>query len=134
MMKIDPAALKLWAILDDIDTLADAIKPSDLVGYHEFFVRAMQKAGERHKVLYSDGYKLYQPDAIPRSKGVAPPPSQPMLRGHEYTPPSSKQCEWCRSPITKHRGKSKFCSDKCRRLRIKMRLLTNRQYKKDVPQ
>jgi len=64
-MKIDLAAIKLWGFLDDIDTLADMIKPNDLVGYQRFFNLAMARVERRHTVLYSDGHKLYSPDDVP---------------------------------------------------------------------
>jgi len=44
----------LWQLLDDIDTYGDMYKPK-IDGY---FKAVNKKASERHKVLYSDGYKL----------------------------------------------------------------------------
>ena len=50
---------KLWSIIDDIDTISDAIKPSDLTGYKLFYEAVMKKQKERHKYMYSqDGYNL----------------------------------------------------------------------------
>jgi len=44
----------LWQLLDDIDTYSDMYKP-EINGY---FKAVNKKASERHKILYSDGYRL----------------------------------------------------------------------------
>jgi hypothetical protein len=46
----------LWALLDDIDTLTDSIKPTDLSGYKEFYIRTMRLVEKRHLYLKTDGY------------------------------------------------------------------------------
>lgn len=63
----------LWQMLDDIDTLSDAIKPSDLGSYRAFYERTLDIAKLRHDHLKSDGYKLIWPmhtsnagDSVPR--------------------------------------------------------------------
>ncbi len=55
-------ATELWDLLDDIDTLSDMFKPCENNGinsYKIFYKYAMKKSSERHKLLKSDGYKLY---------------------------------------------------------------------------
>jgi hypothetical protein len=54
---------KLWSLLDDIDTVSDAFKPSDEQGYRKFYEYTMSKVKRRHSVLESDGYKLYLPQS-----------------------------------------------------------------------
>ena len=44
----------LWQLLDDIDTYGDMYKPE----INRYFKAVNKKASERHKILYSDGYKL----------------------------------------------------------------------------
>ena len=51
----------LWALLDDIDTLDDAVKAND-VAYRK---EARRIANRRHEILVSDGYALTAP---PRDK------------------------------------------------------------------
>jgi len=59
---LDPDAVHLWGMLDDIDTASDMIKPRDLEGYKRFYEYAMKKAAERHGIAHSpDGYKLVKP-------------------------------------------------------------------------
>jgi hypothetical protein len=55
-------AEELWQLLDDIDTASDMFKPTNEVGYRNFYNYAMRKQGERFKYLKSDGYKLYTDD------------------------------------------------------------------------
>lgn len=57
----------LWQILDDIDTLSDAIRPSDLGGYRAFYEAAMKMAVKRNEILESlDGYTL----SVPKEEGT----------------------------------------------------------------
>jgi hypothetical protein len=53
----------LWQLLDDIDTLSDQIKPSELGGYQRFYQRASSIAQHRHLLLKSDGHKLMWPES-----------------------------------------------------------------------
>jgi hypothetical protein len=55
------AAEKLWGLLDDINTLADIIKPTSLQGYVRFYQAAVKRSEQRHLILTSDGYSLYIP-------------------------------------------------------------------------
>ncbi len=48
-------AEKLWQLLDDIDTYGDMYKP-EINGY---FKAVNKKAAQRHDILQSDGYKLF---------------------------------------------------------------------------
>jgi hypothetical protein len=50
---------RLWELLDNIDTAADVLKPSVQDDYEEFYRYAMHESKKRHKLLESDGYKLY---------------------------------------------------------------------------
>lgn len=52
----------LWQLLDDIDSLSDAIKPSTLEEYKEFYKRAIQKTKHRFEYFESDGYNLKNPE------------------------------------------------------------------------
>ena len=54
---------RLWGMLDDIDTLSDAIKPTNLKEYKEFFRAAIDFANKRHLILKSDGYNLFDVDS-----------------------------------------------------------------------
>lgn len=56
------SAASLWRLLDDIDSLADAIKPDTLEDYKRLHQRALHIALQRHKYLKTDGYKLTWPD------------------------------------------------------------------------
>lgn len=47
----------LWGLLDDIDTLDDACR-SDDKAFRDSTRKVQQR---RHKILTSDGYKLYLP-------------------------------------------------------------------------
>ncbi len=51
---------RLWAMLDDIDTLSDSIKPSSIEGYEKFYSAALQFANKRHLILKSDGHGLFE--------------------------------------------------------------------------
>ncbi len=66
-------AVALWTLLDEIDTLGDSVKPTDLESYRTVYVKAMNLAEERHKLLKSDGYTLR-------------PPDEPVLRGTHLQP------------------------------------------------
>ena len=68
-------AIKLWSLLDDIDTASDMFKPSTVKSYGNFYKYAMRKSEERHKYLKSDGYDLYLPEEfknLPINKKVSP--------------------------------------------------------------
>ncbi len=61
-LKEKEIAIKLWDLLDDIDTASDIFKPSRTNGinsYHQFYEYVMKKSEERHKFMKSDGYELY---------------------------------------------------------------------------
>ncbi len=45
----------LWNLLDDIDTASDMFKPE----MNNFYKYTMNKAGERFKLITSDGYSLF---------------------------------------------------------------------------
>ena len=62
--KLRAIAEKLWSILDDIDTLSDMVKPSDLGGYIAFYTGTMYRCEKRGKILESDGYRLYLPNSV----------------------------------------------------------------------
>lgn len=49
-MDIEEVAWRLWAILDDIDTMDDVAKSDD--HWYRFQVRALQK--KRHKIMSGD--------------------------------------------------------------------------------
>ena len=51
---------RLYCMLDDIDSLGDAIKPSDLEGYKKFFECAIDFANKRHLILDTDGYIIFE--------------------------------------------------------------------------
>ena len=70
--KGSPAEL-LWSLLDDIDTMSDVIKPHDLKGYQAFYSQALRLSEKRHKVFFSDGYKLWtEPLEQPSEKPPQP--------------------------------------------------------------
>ncbi len=52
------AAAKLWDLLDDIDTLADAAKPNSLERHKELWQRMVRISEKRHAIMQSDGYNL----------------------------------------------------------------------------
>lgn len=56
---ITPREKQLWDLLDDIDTAFDAFRP--LMEDFERFVQAKVEA--RHRILYSDGYDLFETPA-----------------------------------------------------------------------
>jgi hypothetical protein len=56
------AAERLWQILDNIDTLSDKIKPTDLYGFAAFYSCVMNRIRERFDILISDGYTLRLPE------------------------------------------------------------------------
>jgi len=61
-MEYKKIATELWVLLDDIDTASDMFKPCEINGinsYENFYKYIMKKVSERHKLLKSDGYKLY---------------------------------------------------------------------------
>ena len=55
--KLQWMAIKLWSLLDDIDTMDDVAKNRDV--YYRNCVREIQK--KRHKILASDGCGLFLP-------------------------------------------------------------------------
>lgn len=53
------AGEKLWQLLDDIDTLSDQIKPTDLEGYKAFYEATMKRCQKRNEIAFSeDGHTL----------------------------------------------------------------------------
>ena len=61
-MEYKEIATELWGLLDDIDTASDMFKPCENNGiksYENFYKYAMKKSEKRHKLLKSDGHKLY---------------------------------------------------------------------------
>lgn len=54
MSQVDAIAEQLWQLLDDIDTLGDAMKPE----HTPYFERVCQIVSKRHQLLRSDGHKL----------------------------------------------------------------------------
>ncbi len=60
MKKVDcNNCIKLWDILDDIDTASDIIKPTDEGGYRKFYDYVMTKVNDRFSIISSDGYSLF---------------------------------------------------------------------------
>ena len=57
------AAYKLWELLDNIDTLSDICKPTvnDPKAAMAYYNNSQRYAGERFKILKSDGYNLFTP-------------------------------------------------------------------------
>ncbi|MCZ2131110.1 MAG: hypothetical protein LC109_12710 [Bacteroidia bacterium] len=53
------SAEELWSLLDDIDTLGDAIKPNDYNGFIRYWEAVHRVLRKRFKHFQSDGYKLY---------------------------------------------------------------------------
>ncbi len=81
-------AMKLWDILDDIDTLSDMLKPEQTA----FYQATMKHAMRRHQWLLSDGYTLkpvpnleFEPEEGPPEDGVmvrnmsARPDGEPLV-------------------------------------------------------
>lgn len=67
------AAYKLWELLDNIDTLSDVFKPTvnDPKAAMAYYNNSQRYAGERFKILKSDGYNLFTPhdfEQIKKSK------------------------------------------------------------------
>jgi hypothetical protein len=58
-------AAALWTLLDEIDTLGDSLKPSDLEGYRKCYVKTGVLCAGRHALLKSDGHTLRLPDEPP---------------------------------------------------------------------
>jgi len=56
------SAEELWSLLDDIDTLGDAIKPNDYNGFVRYWEAVHRVLRKRFKHFQSDGYKLYTED------------------------------------------------------------------------
>jgi hypothetical protein len=54
-------AEELWAILDDIDSLHDMIHPKTSEGHEKCWKMMVKRAEKRHKILETDGYKLFLP-------------------------------------------------------------------------
>lgn len=54
------SAGRLYCMLDDIDSLGDAIKPSDLEDYKKFFECAIDFASKRHLIFDTDGYAIFK--------------------------------------------------------------------------
>jgi hypothetical protein len=62
---------QLYTLLDDIDTLSDMIKPSDIQEYKLFYTAAIKKAESRHMYIETDGYNLFaKKDFIKSLKNV----------------------------------------------------------------
>lgn len=102
LAKDDPRAL-LWSLLDHIDTLSDAIKPTDEAGYRCFYERALSYAAQRHDVLRSDGYRLFEPrepEHWPLCTGdgctYQCEPGHVCNKCGTYNEPEQPQCELCR--------------------------------------
>lgn len=53
--KLSPTALALHALLDQIDTLSDAIKPSSEEGYRAFYQAALRLANRRSQFVHCPG-------------------------------------------------------------------------------
>ena len=60
-MKYKKIAEKLWDLLDSIDSLPDMIHPNDEAGHEKCWKMMVMRAEKRHKLLETDGYKLYIP-------------------------------------------------------------------------
>lgn len=52
-------AVKLWDLLDDIDTACDMFKPRDEESVMAYYRYVSEKTIDRHKYLKSNGYELY---------------------------------------------------------------------------
>ena len=52
-------AVKLWDLLDDIDTACDMFKPCDEESLMAYYRYVSEKTIDRHKYLKSNGYELY---------------------------------------------------------------------------
>ena len=73
-METKEVAIKLWGLLDHIDTASDMFKPCEQNGiksYENFYNYAMAKSEERHKLMKSDGYDLFtieEFNSLPKDK------------------------------------------------------------------
>ena len=56
--------VRLWDLLDAIDTASDWIKPVDEAGYKRFYQYAMEMCEARHVDVTSDGFDLYLPTQV----------------------------------------------------------------------
>jgi len=54
--------IKLWKLLDDIDTATDLFSLHDLKSYEAYYKYVTKKQQERHKIFISDGYNLFDPE------------------------------------------------------------------------
>ena len=52
-------AVKLWDLLDDIDTACDMFKPRDEESAMAYYRYVSEKTIDRHRYLKSNGYELY---------------------------------------------------------------------------
>ena len=75
-MKVDSKSdkAKLWALLDDIDTLSDSIKPTSLQGYKYYYKRVCEISEERHQILETDGYSLFEKSTMPEINFITASP------------------------------------------------------------
>lgn len=69
---VSPESQELWKILDDIDTMSDALKPSTAEGYKRFYEEVMKRIQGRFNVHSSDGYQLYPRGIVPPDANCAP--------------------------------------------------------------
>ena len=51
---------RLYAILDDIDSLSDAIKPNDIDGYKAYMKAVIAFTEKRHLLFETDGYAVFE--------------------------------------------------------------------------
>jgi len=68
------AARALWAMLDDIDTLPDVIKPVTVEDYVRLARSVRAVVEKRHAILETDGYVLSLPgrqNQVPSGKTAA---------------------------------------------------------------
>lgn len=54
-------AEKLWDLLDEIDTLPDALHPNTIEAHERCWKLMVETAKKRHKILSTDGYTLTPP-------------------------------------------------------------------------
>ena len=57
-------AKALWNLLDDIDTVPDAIHPNDERSHELCWRKMIAIADKRHEILESDGYTLRYPGEL----------------------------------------------------------------------
>ena len=76
----DTNQAKLWQIIDDVDTLSDVFKPTELIQYKNYFRAVNKRLAKRHEILESDGYDLFEMGTMPKSndKPVVPSAEQPV--------------------------------------------------------